>query len=128
MTDVILGLVIGLLGGFAGGLLGIGGGAVYVPAMVLLLDEPQHSAQGASLAAIVATGLVASVAHLRNRNVDIPTAMQVAPPAVIAGFGGAFLADALGAEVLQRIFAVVMLYMSVQMIVGALRSRRAPTA
>ena len=59
MGEIVLLLAVGFAGGFAGGLLGIGGGAIYVPAMVLLLEENQHLAQGASLAAIVATGLVA---------------------------------------------------------------------
>lgn len=126
MGEVIVALVIGLVGGFAGGLLGIGGGAIYVPAMVLLLDENQHLAQGASLAAIVATGIVGGLTHLRQRNVDVPAVAQVAPAAVLAGFGAAFVADALDAEVLRRIFAVVVVYFAVTMIVGALRRQRQP--
>jgi uncharacterized membrane protein YfcA len=121
MEDAIYALLIGLAGGFAGGLLGIGGGAIYVPAMVLLLNEDQHLAQGASLAAIVATGVIAGTTHFRRGNVDVPTAVQVAPPAVLAGFAGAFAADALDAVVLQRVFAVVVVYFALNMIIGALR-------
>lgn len=121
MGEIVLLIVIGLVGGFAGGMLGIGGGAIYVPAMVLLLDEQQHLAQGASLAAIIATGLVGGLTHLRQRNVDVPTVAWVMPPAVVAGFGAAFLADALPADVLKRIFGVFVLYLSVSMIYGALR-------
>jgi len=82
-VEIVLLLLIGLVGGFAGGLLGVGGGAIYVPAMVLLLDEQQHLAQGASLAAIIATGLVGGLTHLRRQNVDVPTVVWVAPPAVV---------------------------------------------
>jgi uncharacterized membrane protein YfcA len=121
MEDAIYALLIGLAGGFAGGLLGIGGGAIYVPAMVLLLNEDQHLAQGASLAAIVATGVIAGTTHFRRGNVDVPTAVQVAPPSVLAGFAGAFAADALDAVVLQRVFAVVVVYFALNMIIGALR-------
>ena len=126
MEDAIYALLIGLAGGFAGGLLGIGGGAIYVPAMVLLLNEDQHLAQGASLAAIVATGVIAGTTHFRRGNVDVPVAVRVAPPAVLAGFAGAFAADALDAAVPQRVFAVVVVYFALNMVVGALR--REPSA
>ena len=121
MGDVVFALLIGLAGGFAGGLLGIGGGAIYVPAMVLLLDEDQHLAQGASLAAIVATGIVAGLTHLRRGNVDVPVASAVAPPAIVAGFAGAFAANALDGDVLRRVFAFVVVYFALTMIIGALR-------
>ncbi len=124
MGESIGALFVGLLGGFAGGLLGIGGGAIYIPAMVLLMDVQQHDAQGASLAAIVATGLVAGLTHYRHGNVDVRAAAFVAPTAVLAGFGAAFLADALDATALQRIFAVVVLYLSLSMIIGTLRGWR----
>jgi hypothetical protein len=126
IDTVLFGLLIGLLGGFAGGLLGIGGGAIYVPAMVLFLGEDQHVAQGASLAAIVATGLAGGLTHLRHGNVDLPVVWLVAPVAVATGFGAALLADVLEPEVLRRIFAVVAGYMAITMIVGAVRARRAP--
>ena len=124
MEEVLAAIAIGLVGGFAGGLLGIGGGAIYVPGMVLLLDEQQHLAQGASLAAIIATAIVGSLTHMRQGNVDVPTVVWVAPAAALAAFGGAFLADALDATVLRRIFAVVMLYFALSMIVGAVREQR----
>jgi uncharacterized membrane protein YfcA len=119
-------LLIGLAGGFAGGMLGIGGGAIYVPAMVLLLDEQQHLAQGASLAAIIAAGITGGIAHLRRGNVEVPTVILVAPPAVIMGFAAAFIADALDPIVLRRIFAVVVVYFAVVAITGSLRPRGAP--
>lgn len=128
METIIFGLLIGLAGGFAGGLLGIGGGAIYVPALVLLLDRGQHVAQGASLAAIVATGLVGGLTHLRQQNVDLPTVAFVAPVAVVAGFGAALLAGVLDASVLRRIFAVVAACFALIMIAGSIRGQPAPAA
>jgi uncharacterized membrane protein YfcA len=119
--DIIIALLIGLAGGFAGGMLGVGGGAIYVPGMVILLDEQQHIAQGASLAAIVATALVGGLTHLRQGNVDVPAVARVVPSAVVAGFIGGLVADRLDASVLQRIFSVVMAYLAFTMIRGALR-------
>ena len=126
MGDIVFALLIGLAGGFAGGMLGIGGGAIFVPAMVILLDEKQHLAQGASLMAIVATGIVGGLTHLRNKNVDVPAVVQVAPAAIVAGFIAAFVADRLDAAVLQRIFGIVMVYLAFTMIWGALQ--RSPGA
>jgi uncharacterized membrane protein YfcA len=119
--DIIVALLIGLAGGFAGGMLGIGGGAIYVPAMVILLDENQHLAQGASLAAIIATAVVGGLTHLRRGNVDVRAVVQVVPAAIVAGFIAGFIADRLDAGVLQRIFSVVMAYLALNMIWGALR-------
>ena len=126
MIDIILAVIMGFVGGFAGGLLGIGGGAIYVPGMVLLLDVEQHPAQGASLAAIVATAVVGGMTHLRLRNVHLPTVAWVAPAAAVAAFGAALLADRLDEPVLRRIFGVVVLYFALTMIVGALGKERAP--
>jgi uncharacterized membrane protein YfcA len=119
--DFLLTLLAGVAGGFAGGLLGVGGGAVYVPALVILLDEDQHLAQGASLAAIVATGLVGGITHMRQGNVHIRAVLQVTPVAVAAGFAAAFAADVLEATVLRRVFSIVVLYFAGTMIWGALR-------
>lgn len=126
MGDFLIALASGFIGGFAGGLLGVGGGVIYISAMVLLLDKQQQVAQGVSLAAIVATAIVASITHYRNGNVDVGTVPLVAPLAVVAGFSAALLADALDAAVLRRIFAVVAIYFAATMIVGALRNMRTP--
>ena len=126
MGEIIIALVTGFVGGFAGGLLGIGGGVIYIPAMVIFLDEDQHLAQGVSLAAIVATAIVGGLTHLRQGNVNVPTVAWVAPAAIVAGFGAAFLADALAAVVLRRIFAVVALYFALTMIRGALQPQQEP--
>jgi hypothetical protein len=121
MVDAIVALLSGLAGGFAGGMLGVGGGAIYVPAMVILLDVDQHSAQGASLLAIVPTALMGSIVHLRNENVNLPVVGQVVPLAILAGFVAGFIANSLDTLTLQRIFGVVMAYLAISTIVGALR-------
>lgn len=126
MLEILALLLIGFIGGFAGGLLGIGGGAIYIPAMVLLLGEDQHLAQGASLAAIIATAVVGSVAHFRRDNIDVRTVLWVAPVAATTAFGAALLADTLDPTTLRRVFAVVGLYFAITMIVGALREEPIP--
>ncbi|HEX6147447.1 MAG TPA: sulfite exporter TauE/SafE family protein [Acidimicrobiia bacterium] len=82
--DVVLVLIafgIGLLSGFFGGVAGIGGGIVIVPATVLLLGISQHAAQGTSLLAIILTSIAATTINRKNRRVDLRDA-------VIVGMGG----------------------------------------
>ena len=128
MWEIVFTLLTGFIGGFAGGLLGVGGGVIYIPAMVLVLDEQQLMAQGASLAAIVATAIVAGTTHFRRGNVDLPTVAWVAPGAAAAGFGAAFLADALDGDTLRRLFAVIALYFGVTMMYSAWREGRSTVA
>jgi uncharacterized membrane protein YfcA len=82
--DLVLVLIafgIGLLSGFFGGVAGIGGGIVIVPATVLLLGISQHAAQGTSLLAIILTSIAATIVNRKNRRVDLKDA-------VIVGAGG----------------------------------------
>jgi hypothetical protein len=82
--DLVLVLIafgIGLLSGFFGGVAGIGGGIVIVPATVLLLGISQHGAQGTSLLAIILTSIAATIVNRKNRRVDLKDA-------VIVGAGG----------------------------------------
>ncbi len=110
MQDVIVTLLIGLVGGTASGLLGVGGGVLFVPAMVLLLGREQHLAQGVSLVVIVPTAISATVTNLRGGYVDIEAARWVTPFAVAFAFGGAFVAGLLDGPTLSRVFGVVVLY------------------
>lgn len=128
MWEIVFTLLTGFIGGFAGGLLGVGGGVIYIPAMVLVLDEQQHLAQGASLAAIIATAIVGGTTHFRRGNVDLPTVAWVAPVAAAAGFGAALLAGVLDGDTLRRIFAVVALYFGATMMYSSWREGRSAVA
>lgn len=123
-AEIVVGLLTGIAGGFLGGMFGVGGGAIYVPAMVLLLDQQQHVAQGVSLAVIIATALVGAATHLRQGNVDARVTALVTPSAVIAAVGGAVLANQIDAEALRRLFGVVVLYIGVSMLIGTVRLER----
>ena len=108
-----------MAGGFAGGLLGVGGGAIYVPAMVLLLDEQQHLAQGASLAAIIVfVGSASFVGYWLADNVDWSLALWLA----IGSVGGAYLGAVTMARIPERslrlIFGLFLLAMAVRMFIA----------
>jgi uncharacterized membrane protein YfcA len=108
--DIAVALTIGLLGGAFGGLLGVGGGTLFVPAMVLVMGVDQHTAQGVSLVVIVPTAISATFANARGGFVDAAVARWVTPFAILLAFGGAFVAGLLGGPTLSRVFGVVVLY------------------
>jgi uncharacterized membrane protein YfcA len=121
-------LLIGLAGGAFGGLLGIGGGTLFVPAMVLLLGKEQHLAQGVSLVVIIPTAISATVTNLRGGFVDVEVAKWVTPFAVGAAFVAARIAGELGADTLSRVFGVVVLYVGSRTLYTTWRAGRRAAA
>lgn len=126
MPELLIELLVGVAGGFLGGMLGVGGGVIFVPAMVVFLGREQQVAQGVSLVAIIVTGLVGGMTHLRQGNVEAPVVTVVAPLAVGAAALGGWLANELPADVLQRIFGVVILYVGGAMVWTAWRAGSTP--
>lgn len=87
-------LIVGLVAGLAGGVFGIGGGAIMVPAMVLLLGMDQKYATGTSIAAqVLPIGLLAAVVYYRNGNLNIKFAAMIALGLVVGNFFGALFAN-----------------------------------
>ena len=103
MTYLIAGLI-GLCGGVASGLFGVGGGIVMVPAMMYFMQMPIHKAVGTSLVVIIPTALMGSWKHYSNGNVTWPAAWSLIPMAVAGGYLGAWLAHQLPAPTLKRAF------------------------
>ncbi|MPZ99403.1 MAG: TSUP family transporter [Dehalococcoidia bacterium] len=128
MGEVVAALLIGLAGGSFAGLLGVGGGTLYVPAMVLLLGTDQHVAQGVSLVVIIPTAISATQRNLKGGYVDRDAALWVTPFAVLAALGGAFLAGFIPGEQLSRIFGVMVLYVGARTLITTWRRMRRDAA
>jgi uncharacterized protein len=103
LTDLVL-AAIGFVAGAAGGLLGIGGGIVIVPALTLAFGVPQTVAQGTSLATIVPTAASGAVTQDRAGNVLRSAAAWMGVVGIVGAVAGALLALALPTDVLARIF------------------------
>lgn len=115
MTVIAL-IAVGLLAGALAASLGVGGGIVYVPALVALFSFSQHEAQGTSLAVIVPTMVLAGVIHGRAGRVDWRTALILGAGGVLGGWIGANAALSLEAPVLRRLFAVFLVLMAARMV------------
>ncbi|MFV9673724.1 MAG: sulfite exporter TauE/SafE family protein, partial [Acidimicrobiia bacterium] len=85
MVEIVALIVLGLFAGAIAASLGLGGGIIFVPALVVLFSFDQHIAQGTSLAVIFPTAIVATVAHARRGNVR----WRLAIPIGTAGIAGA---------------------------------------
>lgn len=114
---------IGAFAGLLSGLLGVGGGLVIVPALLFLFQAHgfstihlMHLAVATSLATIVVTGSVSALAHHRKGSVDWSLVTRLIPGILIGALLGSWLAHRLSSEVMQRIFALFVLYASVRMI------------
>lgn len=114
--------LIGLVGGAASGLLGIGGGTLFVPAMVLILGKEQHLAQGVSLVVIIPTAISATLANAKAGFVDAEATKWVTPFAIAFALGGGYVAGLLEGQTLSRIFGVVVLYVGSRTLITTLRA------
>ena len=103
---ILTGLVVGVLAG----VMGIGGGILLVPIMVIGFGYAQHMAQGTSLAAIVPTSIVGAYAHDRAHNVDRFAAAWLSVGGLAGALLGALVAVRLPRELLVRLFGVLLLY------------------
>ena len=120
-----LAAAIGLVGGVCSGALGVGGGSIFVPALVLGLGVGQHEAQGISLWVVVAASISGSWTHFRLGTVDLDAARWIAPAALPGAAIGAVAATFMGGRTLQVVFAIVLTAIGVQMLTTAhLRLRR----
>lgn len=103
------GLLVGLVAGFLGGLVGIGGGVVMTPLMTEILKFRQREAHGTSLVAVVFTALAASVIYFLHGSVNIPIAILLAALALCTVRLGAKYCNLLPEYKLKRYYGVLLL-------------------
>jgi uncharacterized membrane protein YfcA len=103
-------LLIGLAVGVVSGVVGIGGGILFVPALVWLTGMSQHKAQGTSLGALLApVGLFAFMEYYRKGNADLRVALLLAAGFLVGGYFGAAGAQHISDLWLRRIFALTLI-------------------
>lgn len=113
----IVGLVLlGLATGILAGLLGVGGGIIMVPAMVVLLHIPPAVAKGTSLAVIVPTSIMGTWRNRNNGNADIPTAVVVGLAGVVSAFLATKVSVGMSETTSNVLFAALLLTVAVRML------------
>jgi uncharacterized protein len=117
---VIGAIVIGLTGGVIAGLLGVGGGVLFVPGLVFFLSLNQHHAEATSLLAIVPVAAVGAYRHDRYGNVRRADALLLGLLSLAGAAGGVVLANALTGAALRDAFAALMVIVAAQLVQRAL--------
>ncbi|GAC1390987.1 MAG: sulfite exporter TauE/SafE family protein [Candidatus Saccharimonadales bacterium] len=113
-------IVLGLFAGIMSGLVGIGGGVVIVPALVLLFGYSQKLAQGTTLALLVPPiGILAALTYYKQGNLNIHAAIYIIIGFVVGSLLGAKFSTHLSNATLTRIFAVFLLLLAVKMLFSA---------
>ena len=109
-------LLVGVIVGMFSGVVGIGGGILFVPALVWILGMNQHRAQGTSLGALLApVGLFAFIEYYRKGNADIRVAALLGAGFLVGGYFGAAAAQHIPEIWLRRIFASTLVAVGARM-------------
>jgi uncharacterized protein len=114
-------IAIGLAGGFVAGLLGVGGGVLFVPGLVIFLSLSQQQAEATSLLAIIPVAIVGTYRQDRYGNVRRPDALLLGLLSVAGAVAGVALANALSGALLRDLFAVFMVIVALQLVRRTLR-------
>jgi uncharacterized membrane protein YfcA len=118
MTWALVALI-GLVGGVVSGLFGVGGAIVIVPALILLVKLPPHTASGTSLASLLLpVGLLGALEYYRRGQVNIPYAVILAAGLFIGAYVGAHLAGEVSDVALKRAFGGLLLVVAGKLLLG----------
>ena len=119
MGNLLLLLVIGFATGILSGLIGVGGGIIIIPILVLLFGFTQQQAQGTTLAMLVPPiGILAAWTYYKAGYADLKTAGLLCLGFFFGGLIGARIATGLPNAVLQKIFGAALFLISLKMILG----------
>ncbi len=112
-------VVAGLMAGFIGGTLGVGGGIIIIPTLVFILGFSQHDAQGTSLATLLAPiGIFAVINYYKGGYVNLKFAAVLAVTFLLGSYFGSLWAVQLPEKTLKQIFGGLMLVVGLKMIIG----------
>lgn len=122
MSNIVIQmLLIGLVAGVAGGMFGIGGGAIMVPAMVLILGLDQKLATGTSIAAqILPIGILGAAVYYRSGNLNIKYALLIAAGLVVGNLFGALFANQpfITSETMKKLYGIFLLLLGARYLIN----------
>jgi uncharacterized membrane protein YfcA len=125
ITMVVALILVGLFTGTLAGLLGIGGGVIMVPAMVVLFGMVPIVAKGTSVAVIVPTSIMGTIRNRKNMNVDLRVALVVGGFGAVSAVGGSLIASDLSDETSNMMFALLLVIVAITQL-ATLRKPKQP--
>ena len=121
--EIVLAILLVLAGGFAGGLVGVGGGVLFVPALTVFLGLGQVEAEATSLLMIVFVAIVGARRQLSYGNVDLGAALWIGALSPLGVVIGVVAANNVSERALQLSFAAVALFFAYRLVKRALAPR-----
>ncbi|HEV2293738.1 MAG TPA: sulfite exporter TauE/SafE family protein [Tepidisphaeraceae bacterium] len=119
MSNPLILIAFGVLVGVFSGVMGLGGGAVMIPIMVLVFGLSQPMAHGTSLAVMLPmVTLPAVIEYYRHGNVCVAMAVWMAVGFMMGSFFGAYVANAMRKEDLKLVFGFVLIYVAAYTVFG----------
>jgi uncharacterized membrane protein YfcA len=122
--DLVGVALLGFAGGVVAGLLGVGGGILFVPALVIFLDEPQIRAEATSLLAIVPVAAAGAWRQHRFGNVRVSDGLVIGLLSPLGVLIGVELSNAVSQRTLELCFAALLLFVAGQFFRRALVAPR----
>jgi len=113
-------IAIGVCAGVIAGLLGVGGGVLFVPGLVIFMNLGQHQAEATSLLAIIPVAIVGTFKQDGYGNVRRHDALLMGLLSIVGAAAGVALANALSGEALRVGFALLMVLVAIQLVRKAL--------
>jgi hypothetical protein len=111
---IIIFLMTGAITGFLSGMMGVGGGTIMIPVMVLLAGFTQHVAQGTSLLVMVPAGAIGAFTHWKLGNIEQGTLWGLIPGIILGTFLGGNFASIIPDNTLRLVFALVILFIGLR--------------
>lgn len=116
LQTTILIAVIGIVAGILGGMLGLGGAIIIIPALVMVLGYSQQMAQGTALIMMVLpVGALAAFQYYQKGFVDVKASLIMAAFFFIGGYFGARFATQIPQVILKKVFATMLVFIAVKM-------------
>ncbi|GAA2946545.1 sulfite exporter TauE/SafE family protein [Microbacterium luteolum] len=117
-------VAVGVVTGILAGLIGVGGGVIVVPVLMLAFGTSDLVAKGTSLLMMIPTAISGTIGNIRNRNVDLVAAAIVGVSACTTTALGAWLATLIDPFAGNMLFAAYLVVIAVQMAMKAIRGRK----
>jgi uncharacterized membrane protein YfcA len=116
-NTILILLIIGAAAGMLGGLVGIGGGIIIVPALIYFLGKSQLQAQGISLALIMfPVGILGVMQYYKQGHVDFSIVLILAIGFIVGSFLGSKIAMDLPQDIIRKMFACLLIIVAVKML------------
>lgn len=119
-------IVIGFFVGALAAMLGIGGGLITVPIMIIIFHVPPAVAKGTALAVVIPTALSGTIQNLANKNSDLLAALMVSVTGIFSAVVGGWVAAQMSAGLSNFLFAVLLIIIAARMLL-LLRSKSEAT-